>query len=443
MQNRREVAAVLETTKQATEAEPQGKWWWVEASIWTESMLAALENGVKGGKWYSLIDKVYASSTLEAAWKKVRSNRGAAGVDRVSVKRFEAGKERYMAELEKELRAGTYQASPVRRVYIAKSVTKKRPLGIPVVKDRIVQTALKMVLEPIYEREFLPMSYGFRPGRGCKDALREVDELVRGGKTWYVDADICSYFDSIPHEALMGSLAEKVSDGRVLKLMEGFLKADIMEGLDRWTPIQGSPQGAVMSPLLSNLYLHPLDEEITGRGYRMIRYADDFIILCESRAEALEVLDAVARWMEVHGLKLHAEKTQIGNCTEKGQGFEFLGYRFEQGRRMVRKKSWKSVRDRIREKTKRTCGKSIEKVIEELNPMLRGWFGYFKHAQKQTFGLMDGFTRRRLRAIRRKQERRPGQGRTLSDHMRWPNAYFADLGLFTMVEAHRLACQSR
>ncbi|MCX5901309.1 MAG: group II intron reverse transcriptase/maturase [Proteobacteria bacterium] len=408
MQNRKEVAAVLETTKQATEAEPQDIWWWVEASIWTESMLAALENGVKGGRWYSLIDKVYARSTLEAAWKKVSSNRGAAGVDRVSVKRFEAGEERYMAE-----------------------------------QDRIVQTALKMVLEPIYEREFLPMSYGFRPGRGCKDALREVDELVRGGKTWYVDADICSYFDSIPHEALMGRLAEKVSDGRVLKLIEGFLKADIMEGLNRWTPIQGSPQGAVMSPLLSNLYLHPLDEEITGQGYRMIRYADDFIILCESRAEALEVLDAVARWMEDHGLKLHAEKTQIGNCAEKGQGFEFLGYRFEQGRRTVRKKSWKLVRDRIREKTKRTCGKSIEKVIEELNPMLRGWFGYFKHAQKKTFRLMDGFTRRRLRAIRRKQERRPGQGRTLSDHMRWPNAYFADLGLFTMVEAHRLACQSR
>jgi RNA-directed DNA polymerase len=443
MQTEKEVAGVSGKTKQATGAVPQEKWWWVEASIWTERMLAALESGVKGGRWFSLIDKVYARSTLEAAWKKVARNKGAAGVDKISVKRFEAGKERYLRELEEDLRSGMYQASPVRRVYIAKSATKKRPLGIPVVKDRIVQTALKLVLEPIYEREFLAMSYGFRPGRGCKDALREVDEVVRNGRTWYVDADICSYFDSIPHRALMECLEEKVSDSRVLKLVEGFLKADIMEAMKRWTPIQGSPQGAVLSPLLSNMYLHPLDEQMTAMGYQMIRYADDFIILGESREEAQGALEAVTRWMEGNGLKVHEEKTRIGNCAEEGQGFEFLGYRFEQGRRMVRKKSLKALRDRIREKTKRTCGKSMAMVITELNPMLKGWFGYFKHAHKETFRRIDGFTRRRLRAIRRKQEKRPGQGCTLSDHMRWPNVYFADLGLFTMTEAHRLACRSR
>jgi len=406
-------------------------------------MLAALDNGVKGGRWYSLIDKVYARSTLDLAWKKVASNKGAAGVDHVSIDRFKSRGGFYLDELERSLRNGTYRPYAVKRVYIPKGGGKFRPLGIPVVKDRIVQTALKMVLEPIFEKDFLSMSFGFRPGRGCKDALREVDALVKSGHTWYVDADLKSCFDTIPHEGLIGRLSEKVSDGSVLQIVELFLRQEIMEGIKRWTPTGGTPQGAVLSPLLSNIYLHPMDNFITDSGHRMVRYADDFVILCRSREEAMSALNSVKEWVSANGLELNLDKTHIGNCANPEEGFEFLGYLFEQGRRYVRRKSLKNLRDKIRQKTKRTCGRNVRKVIEDLNPMLKGWFEYFKHAHKYTFSSVDGFVRRRLRAIKRKQEKRPGRGKCLSDHMCWPNAYFANLGLFTMKEAHLRACRSR
>jgi len=406
-------------------------------------MLAALDNGVKGGRWYSLIDKVYARSTLNLAWKKVASNKGAAGVDHVSIDRFRSREGYYLDELERSLRSGTYRPYAVKRMYIPKGGGKFRPLGIPVVKDRIVQTALKMVLEPIFEKDFLSMSFGFRPGRGCKDALREVDALVKSGHTWYVDADLKSYFDTISHEGLIRRLSEKVSDGSVLQIVELFLRQEIMEGIKRWTPVSGTPQGAVLSPLLSNIYLHPMDNFITDRGHRMVRYADDFVILCRSREEAMSAFNRVKEWVLTNGLELNLDKTHIGNCANPGEGFEFLGYLFEQGRRYVRRKSLKNLREKIRQKTKRTCGRNVRKVIEDLNPMLKGWFEYFKHAHEYTFSSVDGFVRRRLRAIKRKQEKRPGRGKCLSDHMRWPNAYFANLGLFTMKEAHLRACQSR
>ena len=439
----RAVSTVRELAKQGTEACLPNRWGWVEASVWTECMLAALDNGVKGGRWYSLIDKVYARSTLDLAWKKVASNKGAAGVDHVSIDRFKSREGFYLDELERSLRNGTYRPYAVKRVYIPKGGGKFRPLGIPVVKDRIVQTALKMVLEPIFEKDFLSMSFGFRPGRGCKDALREVDALVKSGHTWYVDADLKSCFDTIPHEGLIGRLSEKVSDGSVLQIVELFLRQEIMEGIKRWTPTGGTPQGAVLSPLLSNIYLHPMDNFITDSGHRMVRYADDFVILCRSREEAMSALNSVKEWVSANGLELNLDKTHIGNCANPEEGFEFLGYLFEQGRRYVRRKSLKNLRDKIRQKTKRTCGRNVRKVIEDLNPMLKGWFEYFKHAHKYTFSSVDGFVRRRLRAIKRKQEKRPGRGKCLSDHMCWPNAYFANLGLFTMKEAHLRACRSR
>ena len=241
-------------------AETQGREWaWVEAEVWSERMLAALENGVKGGKWFSLIDKVYRPATLLAAWQKVAANAGAAGVDGQSVEQFAARAETYLEELGESLKTGSYKPLAVRRVEIPKGSGKLRPLGIPAVKDRIVQTALKLVIEPIFEREFLDMSYGFRPGRGCKDALRKVDRLLKEGYTHVVDADLSSYFDTIPHERLMERVGERVSDGRLLQLIEAFLHQDIVKGLERWTPIGGTPQGAVISPLLANIYLHPLD----------------------------------------------------------------------------------------------------------------------------------------------------------------------------------------
>jgi RNA-directed DNA polymerase len=298
-------------------------------------------------------------------------------------------------------------------------------------------------LEPIFEREFLKMSYGFRPGLGCKDALREVDRLLREGYTFVVDADLSSYFDTIVHARLMECIKERVSDGRVLELLEAYLHQDIIKGMEKWTPTGGTPQGAVISPLLANIYLHGLDCQMVQKGYRMVRYADDFVVLCRSAEQAQAALAEVKAWVEENGLSLNAEKTHVGDCRQWGQGFDFLGYHFEVGRRWVRKKSYKAMQDRIRMRTTRTRGDSLATIIAELNPTLRGWFNYFKHAHPNTFRWMDGFVRRRLRAVLRKQEKRPGMGICRDDHQRWPNKFFAAQGLFTMTTAWMLASQSR
>jgi len=406
-------------------------------------MLGALGNGVKGGRWFSLIDKVYRIETLKQAWQKVAANAGGAGVDGQSVKQFGDRAEMYLKELSIALERGSYRPMPVRRVEISKGGGKLRPLGIPVVKDRIVQTALKFVLEPIFEREFLKMSYGFRPGLGCKDALGEVERWLKEGYSFVVDADLKSYFDTIDHERLMERVKEQVSDGRVLELIEAYLHQDIIKEMEQWTPVGGTPQGAVISPPLANIYLHPLDCQMRQKGYRMVRYADDFVVLCRSAEQARAALAEVKAWVEANGLSLNAEKTHVGDCRQEGQGFEFLGYRFEAGRRWVRKKSLKALRERITMKTKRTRGDSLAKIIEDINPMLRGWFNYFKHAHSVAQLGIDGLVRRRLRAILRKQEKRPGMGRCLNDHLRWPNTYFATRGLFTITAARVLASQSR
>jgi len=436
-------SGVPEKATQGAEARRRGKWWWTEASIWTERMVSALGNGVKGGKWYSLMDKVVRPTTLAAAWRKVARNQGAAGVDGQSIERFTAQAEQYLQELQHSLETGSYRPHPVKRVEIPKGDGRTRPLGIPTVKDRIVQTALKMVIEPIFETQFRPGSYGFRPGRGCKDALREVDRVLKAGFTWVVDADLQGYFDSIPHDRLMTLVKGSISDRPVLALIEGFLQQDIMKDMARWRPTTGTPQGAVISPLLANLYLHRLDLLMEASGCRMVRYADDFVILCRSEAEAVAALRQVEAWVAVNGLTLHPEKTRVGDSRQPGQGFEFLGYRFETGRRLVRKKSLKALKDKVRSMTGRSRGDSLERIINDLNPILRGWFGYFQHATPALFGVLDGFTRRRLRAILRKQEKRPGIGRCQADHQRWPNAFFATHGLFTLRLAYEQARHSR
>jgi len=437
-----EATRVPERAKQGAEARIRD-WSWVETSMWTERMLAALRNGVKGGKWFSLVDKVARLETLRSAWEKVLQNRGAAGVDGQSVDKFGMGGERYLMELEQALKAGSYQPLPVKRVEIPKGPGQTRPLGIPAVKDRIVQTALKRVIEPIFEAEFHDHSYGFRPGRGCKDALREVAEWLKEGYTHVVDADIKGYFDNIPHDKLLARVAERISDGRILELIERYLNQDVMAGLARWTPTQGTPQGAVISPLLANIYLHPLDGVMKEKGYRMVRYADDFVMLCRTAAEAEAALVEVKAWVEVNGLTLHPDKTHVGDCLVAGQGFDFLGYHFEAGKRWVRRKSLMAMKDKLRHLTRRTSGISLKAIIEKLNPILRGWFGYFKHAHKWQFGPLDSLIRRRLRALLRKRQKRPGFGRCHADHKRWPNAYFAKLGLFTLEAAHAQASQSR
>lgn len=416
----------------------------VEASVWTDRMLAALGNGVKGNRWFSLIDKVYRPATLQVAWQHVLSNRGAAGVDRQSVKAFGIHAERYLSELSAALRSGSYRPQPVKRVEIPKGPGQTRPLGIPTVKDRIVQTAMRMVIEPIFEAEFADCSYGFRPGRGAKDALREVDELLKAGYTHVVDADLKSYFDTIPHAALMARVRERISDGRVLSVLQAWLEQDILSPLACWKPTQGTPQGAVISPLLSNVYLDPLDKRMTEKGFRMVRYADDFVVLCATSESADAALAEVRSWVEANGLMLHPDKTHVGDCLQSGQGFEFLGYRFEAGKKTVRKSSWRKVRDRIRDLTpRRTSGRSLRATIDKLNPVMRGWFGYFKHAHRYTFQRLDGFVRRRLRAILLANQKKRGQGHTLQAHKRWPNDYFAKRGLFSLHAAYVSASQSR
>jgi RNA-directed DNA polymerase len=429
-------------TRQGAEARGRD-WSWVESRVWTDRMVSALVNGVKGGRWFSLIDKVFAPATLALAYEKVAAKGGAAGVDGQSLERFAARSEAYLAELSTALRVGRYRPQPVRRVEIPKSDGGLRPLGIPAVKDRIAQAAMKLAIEPIFEAQFLEGSYGFRPGRGCHDALRAVDRLIKEGFTHVVDADLADCFGSIPHEPLLQRVGERISDGRILDLLRGWLEADILSGMERWTPTAGTPQGAVISPLLANIYLHPLDERMATLGYRMARYADDFVVLCRSREEAEAALAEIRHWVEANGLVLHPDKTHVGDCRLPGEGFEFLGYRFEAGRRFVRRKSLNRLKDSIRARTRRTQGQSLARIVAGLNPLLRGWFGYFKHAYPTEFVSLDGFVRRRLRATLRKQDKRPGFGRCPLDHQRWPNAFFAEIGLFALHTAWQAARHSR
>jgi RNA-directed DNA polymerase len=429
----------------ATETNQAGsirsRWSWVEPSIWTDRMLAALETGVKGGKWFSLIDKVHSVSALRASFQNVKANRGAAGVDHETIARFEARLEENLAWLSARLRAGTYRPQAVRRVWIDKPGGRdRRPLGIPTVRDRVVQGALRAALEPIFERTFAPHSYGFRPQRGAKDALRRVNALLGAGYTWVVDADLRSYFDTIPHEPLMDRLRTRVADGCVLKLVEAYLKQDVLETAQRWTPTQGSPQGAVLSPLLSNLYLDPLDHHMAARGYQMVRYADDFVILCRCRADAQQALQEVQQWTAEAGLCLHPDKTCLVDASQRG-GFDFLGYHFERGYRWPRRKAVQKLKTALRPKTRRTNGQSLEEIIGTVNRTLRGWFEYFKHSHWTTFAPIDQWVRMRLRSIKRRRGRRRGRGRG-ADHQRWPNAYFAACGLFSLTAAHALARQS-
>ena len=414
----------------------------METAVWTERMLTALEQGVKGGVWFSLIDKVYSLANLRSAFAKVKANGGVSGCDHQTIAMYEADLGANLQDLSEQLCRGTYQPRKIRRVHIPKPGSRElRPLGIPTVRDRIVQTALRNVLEPIFEQDFAEHSYGFRPNRGCKDALRRVDALLKAGYTHVVDADLKSYFDTIPHEPLMGLMGHKIADGRVLQLIEAFLSQDVVDGLEEWTPTQGSPQGAVISPLLSNAYLDPLDHLMAKHTAEMVRYADDFVILCRSAADARAALEQVRQWTAHAGLMLHPDKTRIVEANR--EGFDFLGYHFERGKRWPRDKSIKKFREAIRRKTARKQGRSLAHIIANVNRTSRGWFEYFKHTSYTTvFRSLDGWLRRRLRRIllkRHKKSRRSGLG---TAHQCWPNAFFAAQGLFSMEAAHVVIRQS-
>ena len=410
-------------------------------------MLVALERGSREDVWFSLIDKVFSEPTLRAAATRVIANRGAAGVDHVSVEQFEHDLEANVTSLSAAIRTGEYRPSAVRRVNIPKPGSHQtRPLGIPTVRDRVVQGAVRLVLEPIFEKEFAEHSYGFRPRRGCKDALRRVSDLLKTGHLHVVDADLQSYFDTIPHELLMAGVRDRVVDGRVLALVESFLQAGIFDGLREWTPDAGAPQGAVLSPLLSNIYLNPLDHLMARGGWEMVRYADDFVIACRSAEEAQRALEAVQRWAAQAGLTLHPTKTRIVDV--RTAGFDFLGYHFKSARdghirRFPRKKSLAKLKDSLRAKTRRTDGRSMACVITDVNRTLRGWYEYFRHSSATAFHALDAWVRMRLRAILRKRLGLTGGARCLNAHVRWNNAYFAKLGLFDLTMARASVHQPR
>lgn len=439
----RELETIMPPPKQPTSAEVtpgskqaeeiRARWAWTEATVWTDRMLIALEEGVKGGKWFSLIDKVANEANLFSGWVQVASNQGAAGVDHVSIDRFGEQLAPNLKRLHQTLSSGSYRPQDVKRVEIPKpGSTETRPLGIPTVRDRVVQTALRNAIEPIFEHGFAEHSYGFRPNRGCKDALRRVDQLVKSGYRYVVDADLKGYFDSIPHAKLLQRVSEKISDGRILSLVDLFLGQGVMQQMTRFEPTEGTPQGGVISPLLSNIYLDPLDHLMAQQGYEMVRYADDFVILCRTRAEAEAALALVAQWTSDNGLTLHPTKTRIADT--EGEGFEFLGYHLKREHRWPRKKSLKKLKDTLRSKTRRTDGRSLRAIIADVNLTLRGWYEYFKHSHHWVFGSLDGWLRMRLRSVLRRRADRRGRGRGL-DHQRYPNAFFRQAGLFSLQDA--------
>lgn len=403
-------------------------------------MLTTLEHGVRGGKWHSLIDKVFSPLNLWVASQKVVGKQGAAGVDHQTAADFEDRDREEIARLHESLRTDTYVPQAVRRVWIPKpGSAEKRPLGVPTVRDRVVQTALLAVLEPIFDITFSDHSYGFRHGRGCHHALERVERLLDAGHVHVVDADLKSYFDTIPKDRLLALVREKVSDSRVLRLVEMFLEQGVLEGLREWTPEAGTPQGAVISPLLANLYLNPLDHRLEDAGYELVRYADDFVILCRTREEAERALDAVREWVEANGLTLHPDKTRIVDARETS--FAFLGYSFRDKLRFPRKKSLEKLKATVRDRTPRTSGISLPDTCERLSRSLRGWFTYFRHCHESVFRELDGWIRGRLRSILRKRTKRRGRGHGW-DHKRWPNAYFAAQGLFSLESAHVRFAQS-
>jgi RNA-directed DNA polymerase len=441
--NEHEPSAVRELEQ---DGEIAARWGWVERAVWSERMLKALETGVRGGKWHSLYDKVYGLSNLKAAWQRVEANRGGGGVDKMSIADFAKDADVRLEKLSEALRTKTYKPLPVRRSYIPKPGTsEKRPLGIPTIIDRIVQTAVRNVIEPIFEQEFEPCSYGFRPNRGCQNALQEIERLLAAGSVHVVDVDVRKYFDTIPHQSLMSEVAKRIADGRVLDLIEAYLHQGVLEGMNLWMPEAGTPQGAVISPLLANVYLHPVDQAMRQAGFTLVRYADDMVVLCRTREEAEAALVKLGELLEGRGLQLHPDKTRIAHLMER-PGFQFLGYVFCGKYRDPRPSSQDKLRDSVRTKTKLTTGDSLEDIIRKLNASLRGWYNYFKFcsAESRVWNKMDAWIRFRLRAIldkRRKGGRKRARGRGYA-HLRWTIDYFTEHGLFSLESAVKLVRQS-
>jgi RNA-directed DNA polymerase len=375
------------------------------------------------------------------AWEQVHDNAGACGMDRMTVEIFQNDSQNRLLAVNERLREDLYQPKPVKRTWIPKAGSAQmRPLGIPMVTDRVVQTALKMVLEPIFEREFAPHSYGFRPGLGCKDALRRVEVLlIKEGYVHGVDIDIKGYFDSIPQDKLLERVGEKIADGRVIELLRKFLTSGVMEKEEIRETVEGTPQGGVISPLLANIYLDPLDWLMAKSGYEMVRYADDMVVLCRDAQTATNALSQVAEWMGQAGLVLHPEKTKSVDMGQPKAEFDFLGYRFYRSgkgelQQYVRRKSLKKMRETLKPLTRRSSGRSMATIIATLNPLLRGWYGYFKQVREEALDEVDGWVRARLRNILRHRQGLKGRANQ-GTHFTWKNDTFHSLGLFCLKQA--------
>jgi RNA-directed DNA polymerase len=418
----------------------------------------------EGRKWYSLNDKIWAKPNLEEAFKEVKRNRGATGVDQVTIKAYGAELEHHLEVLQQALRSKSYRPKPVRRVYILKADGTPRPLGIPTVGDRVVQAATKRILEPIFEAKFMDCSYGFRPGRSAHMALARIRQDLEDGYRYVIDADLKSYFDTIPHDKLIAMVKETIVDGSVLALLEKFLKAGVLEGGSFHMNEQGTPQGGVISPLLANIYLHPLDQAMTERGHRITRYADDFVICCRTQKGADRVLKSVIGLLEREmGLKVHPEKTKIVNS--KKESFVFLGHEFKPGQWMTPSlKAMTKFKERVKEITRRNQTVNVQQLVKkELNPYLRGWGRYFGTGDvRSRFRNADAWIRRRLRAVQLRSWRKvrklhremrkrgwdnkelPGLRMTAwrSSHSTYaqyamPNKWFVEIGLCSLLDIYK------
>jgi RNA-directed DNA polymerase len=419
-------------------------------------------NEPKKCKWYSLIDKIWATPNLEEAFKDVKRNGGAAGVDGVTIKEFEAKLEDHVQVFQQVLRTKTYRPKPVRRVYIPKADGSKRPLGIPTVGDRVMQAATRRILEPIFEAKFYECSYGFRPGRSAHMALKEIRKHLREGNRFVIDADLKSYFDTIPHERLLKEVQEEVVDGSVLQLLKLFLQAGVMEDGIVQPNETGTPQGGVISPLLANIYLHPLDELLTKRGHRIVRYADDFVICCRTQKGAKRVLQSVVDFLEGEmGLNVHPVKTRIVDT--QSESFVFLGHEFIPGEWMrPSAKAMEKFKERVKEITRRNQTVDVSQLVKKkLNAYLRGWGNYFGHGDvKSKFAQLDSWIRRRLRMVQlrswrkvrklHREMRRRGWEREMPSirmtawrnssctyaHFALPNTWFKEIGLCNLLDIY-------